>query len=104
MEELLKEYPQTVHLEGEPLSVTDTVKHHILYDGPPIWRRQRPIPRDRLEGLHKTVQNLVREGSVRASDSPYNFITVPVWKAAKENEEREIRLCVDLSPLNKLCP
>ena len=29
---------------------------------------------------------------------------MPVWKAAKENGEREIRLCVDLSPLNKLCP
>ena len=104
VEALLSEYPQTVHLEGEPLSVTDAVKHHILYEGPAIWRRQRPICRDKLEGLHKTVQQLVKEGSIRASDSPFNFQTVPVWKAAKENEEREIRLCVDLSPLNKLTP
>merc|ERR1739842_22969 len=80
--------------------------HHIAYDGPPIWRRQRPIARDKLIGLQRTVDELIQLGSIGTTDSDYNSQVVPVWKHASDDphKPREIRLCVDLSPLNQLTP
>ena len=106
LEKLVTRFPQTIHLEGECLSVTDTIMHHIAYDGPPIWRRQRPIQRDKLLGLQRTVDELIQLGSIGTTDSDYNSQVVPVWKHASDDphKPREIRLCVDLSPLNQLTP
>ena len=106
LESLMTRFPQTIHLEGECLSVTDTIMHHIAYDGAPIWRRQRPIQREKLLGLQRTVDELIELGSIGTTDSDYNSQVVPVWKHPSDDKDtpREIRLCVDLSPLNHLTP
>ena len=52
---LVAEFPQAFHLDGERLSVTDVMEHHISYDGPPLWHRQRPVPQAKAPGLLKTV-------------------------------------------------
>ena len=103
LQQLVTEYPQTFHLDGERLSVTDAIQHHINYEGPPLWHRQRPIPQAKLPGLLKGIDKLVLHGSIGASDSPYNFQTVPVYKHGTDQDgQRPIRLTVDLSPLNRL--
>ena len=103
LQTLVTEFPQAFHLDGERLSVTDAMMHHINYEGPPIWHRQRPIPQAKLPGLLKSIDKLILHGSIGASDSPYNFQTVPVYKHGTDDEgERAIRLTVDLSPLNRL--
>ena len=101
---LVAEFPQAFHLDGERLSVTDAMEHHISYEGPPLWHRQRPITQAKVPGLLKTVDKLILHGSIGASDSPYNFQTVPVYKHGTEagTGDRPIRLTVDLSPLNRL--
>ena len=101
---LVTDYPQAFHLDGERLSVTDVMMHHIAYEGPPIWHRQRPITQAKLPGLLKSIDKLMLHESIGASDSPYNFQTVPVYKHGTDTEtgERPIRLTVDLSPLNRL--
>ena len=103
VESIIKDYPQAFHLDGEMLSVTDKMMHHINYEGPPLWYRQRPIPQAKTPGLLKTIDKLCLHGSIGASDSDFNFQTVPVYKnSSHPDEPRPIRLTVDLSPLNRL--
>ena len=100
---LAKKYPQVIHLEGEALSVTELIEHHIAYEGKAIWFRQRPIVMSKLRPLLKTIDKLLRMGSIGPSDAEYNFPIVPVWKSSTDEDgDRELRLTVDYSAINKL--
>ena len=106
MNSIAADFARTFHLENEKLSVTDILQHHISYDSDiPLWVRQRPIPHNKLPGTLKALDKLTLHGSVGPSDSPYNFQTVPVYKASNDPDnpdERSVRVTVDLSPLNRL--
>ena len=69
MANLFSQFPQTVYLEGEALSVTDLIEHHISHSGGSIWIRQRPIALSRLQGLLKTVDSMLGQGTLLPSDS-----------------------------------
>ena len=43
MKEIIKDFPQVFHLDGEKLSVTEYIQHHINYDGAPLWHHQSQV-------------------------------------------------------------
>ena len=106
IQELFSKYPEIIHLKGEPLRITDLIQHSINYDGNPIWIRQHPIPQVKMQGLLSSIDKLITHASLTGTDSPFNFPCVPVYKKDVDPKTglQDIRLTVDYSRLNDLCP
>ena len=82
MVQLLTEYRDTVALSGEPLGRTDVLDHHItLYPGvSPIYVPAYRLPHSQREVADKLVQDMLRQGVVEPSKSPWNFPLILVPK------------------------
>ena len=106
IENLFSQYPEVVHLKNEQLRVTDMIQHHINYDGSPIWIKQHPIPMVKVAGLLNSIDKLITHASLTGTDSPFNFPVVPVFKREVDPATglQDVRLTVDYSKLNALCP
>ena len=78
---------------------TDLVTHRIhLKDKnqAPIYRKQFPIPWAHQEFIHKKVEDMLRQGIIEESHSPYNS---PVF-AVRKPHSTDMRLIIDLRGIN----
>ena len=96
LRKLVQDYPQAFSLADEPLTVTPNFYHEIVTDGPVVYRKPYPIPIKHHEEVKRQVNELVKQGIVRPSRSPYNSPLVPVVK-----KDGGLRLCLDFRALNK---
>ena len=73
------------------------VKHHIRVhpDAVPIKRRPYPLPPHKLKEMHLQIRELVDNGWIEPSESPWG---APILFVPKKNDT--LRMCVDFRDLN----
>ena len=95
LHKLLKEYQDVFSKQGDPISSTSMVEHEIHTTGRPIrqpFRRQNPIIRE-IE--QQQVKEMLRDGVIRPSSSPWASPVVMVKK-----KDGSMRFCVDFRQMN----
>ena len=95
LHKLLKEYQDVFSKQGDPISSTSMVEHEIHTTGRPIrqpFRRQNPIIRE-IE--QQQVKEMLRDGVIRPSISPWASPVVMVKK-----KDGSMRFCVDFRQMN----
>ena len=95
LRQLLDEYQDVFSKEGNPISSTSLVEHEIHTTGPPIrlpFRRQNSVVRD-IE--QQQVKEMLRDGVIRPSTSPWASPVVMVKK-----KDGSMRFCVDFRKMN----
>lgn len=95
------QYRDIFYCEGIPLSFTHTVKHELrLTDETPIFvRSYRQAPQQRLE-IQKQVDNLLNQGIIRESISPWSCPVHIVPKKPDASGKVKWRLVIDYRRLN----
>jgi len=85
-------------LSTEAPGTTNLVQHHInLTSNEPVRSKPYPVPYSMRESLKKDIDNMMKMGVIRESNSPYASLVVVVKKKDGNN-----RVCVDYRKLNKL--
>ena len=95
LRKLLQEYQDVFSKQGDPISSTSLVEHEIHTTGRPIrqpFRRQNPIIRE-IE--QQQVKEMLRDGVIRPSSSPWASPVVMVKK-----KDGSMRFCVDFRQMN----
>lgn len=88
---------------NEKLTYTTTVKGEIrntTHD--PVYSKSYPYPMCLKDEIEKQINNLLEDGIIRPSKSPYNS---PVWivpKKADASEEKKYRMVIDYRKLNAI--
>ena len=95
LNKLLREYKDVFSKEGDPISSTSLVEHEIYTEGPPVrlpFRRQNPLVRAQEQSQ---VKEMLRDGVIRSSISPWASPVVMVKK-----KDGSMRFCVDFRKVN----
>ncbi|CAB0000419.1 unnamed protein product [Nesidiocoris tenuis] len=80
--QLVTKYSDVFHQEGAPLSSTIGVKHVIrTTDEIPVYARNYRFPEIYLKEVDQQMDELIRQGIVRNSVSPWN---APIWVVPKK--------------------
>ena len=95
LKDLLLKYQDVFSQKGDPISSTPYAQHEIHTEGPPVRlpsRRQNPLIREQEQ---QQVQDMLREGVIRPSVSPWASPVVMVRK-----KDNSMRFCVDFRKVN----
>lgn len=93
---LLQKYSAAFSGGGAGLGCTNLIKHEIpLVDDVPVRQRYRRLPPSQYDVVKSHIQDLLEQGVVKPSCSPYSSPIVVVKK-----KDGSIRLCVDYRQLN----
>ncbi len=93
---LLEKYSVVFSQSDGDLGCTNLIEHEIpLLDNAPIRQRYRRLPPSQYDLVKAHIQDLVEQGVVRVSCSPFSSPIVVVKK-----KDGSIRLCVDYRLLN----
>lgn len=93
---LLQKYSDTFSCSEALLGCTDLIEHEIpLTDDIPVRQRYRRLPPSQYDVVKTHIQELLDQGVVKPSCSPYSSPIVVV-----EKKDGSIRLCVDYRQLN----
>ena len=98
LEKLLIEFEDVfVGLDGK-LGRTNLVTHSIdTGDAPPVRQRPRRVPYSQVEALDTEIENMLEQGIIRPSCSPYASPVVLVKKPSGK-----LRVCIDYRSLNSI--
>jgi len=100
--ELLKQYPNVVKREDDPLTATNLLKHNIkTKTDEPIYSRNYRYPQCFREDVKLEIDKLLKNKIIRPSNSPYNS---PIWIVPKKMDasgKRKIRMVCDYRKLNE---
>ncbi|XP_047482662.1 uncharacterized protein LOC125034761 isoform X3 [Penaeus chinensis] len=94
---LVREFPRVFSLDDEPLEISDQFFHEIRAEGPPIYKKSYPIPLKYREEIRRQIEDMMSQGVISPSWSPYNSPLVPVRK-----KDGSLRLCLDFRLLNEV--
>jgi hypothetical protein len=101
-EEIVKEFETLMYREGEPLSATGKVEHHICLIGErPVYVKPRRYPQAYEVVIRDQIDEMLREGVIRPSMSPF---CSPLWVVPKPPNAQgkpRYRMVVDYRELNK---
>ena len=92
---LLDEFKDVFSRKNNVLGTTDLIQHEIHTQGPPIrqpLRRQNPFVREKEQ---EQVQDMLEQGVIRPSFSPWASPVVMVKK-----KDGSLRFCIDFRKLN----
>lgn len=99
---LVNKYSDIFHQEDEPLSFTHHVKHKIrTTDEVPIYARNYRFPEIYRQEVDRQVEEMLAQGIVKHSDSPWN---APIWivpKKADASGKPKFRVVIDYRKLNE---
>lgn len=99
---LCTEYSDVFYLEGETLSFTNDIKHHIrTTDDTPIYCKTYRYPYVHKEEVQNQIKSMLDQNIIRPSSSPYN---APVWVVPKKSDASgkvKWRLVIDFRRLNE---
>lgn len=103
MAKICERYYDTFMLDGDKLPFTSLVKHKIptIGDQPPINQRQYRLPQVHKEEINRQVSELLREGIISPSVSPWNSPLLLVPKKSPDGQKK-YRLVVDFRRLNEV--
>lgn len=99
--ELCLNYSDIFHLPDETLSITDTLRHEIpTVKNSPIAAKPYRYPKIHEEEVKTQVSNMLKQGIIQTSTSPYSS---PVWVVPKKTDasgQKKWRLVIDFRKLN----
>ena len=97
LKSLLSEFKDIFFKEGDLLSFTSQVKHRIFTENDvPIFTKSYRYPEIHRREVDRQIRDMLYQGIISESDSPYNS---PIWVVPKKNQEW--RLVVDYRKLNE---
>lgn len=100
-----KEFIDLFHLPGDKLSYTPikTFELQTLPGSAVVNTRQYRLPEAHKREAQTQIENMLRDGIIEPSVSPYNspMILVPK-KGLSDSGERTYRLCIDFRKLNEI--
>lgn len=100
--QLITKYSDIFYQEGSPLTFSNEVKHVIrTTDEIPVYAKNYRFPEIHLEELDKQMQELLDQGIVRNSQSPWN---APIWIVPRKMDHSgkpKFRVVVDYRKLNE---
>ena len=97
MDEVIERYHHIFAVEDLEMGRTDLVKHEIkLTSYVPFKERYRRIPPHQYEEVRKHLDEMLRIGAIRRSNSPWASAVVLVRK-----KDGALRFCIDLRKLNE---
>ena len=101
--ELCFDYQDVFYLPGDRLSSTSAVKHTITLGSvvTPINTRPYQLPESQKEEVDLQVKQLLEEGIIFKSDSPWNSPLLVVPKKTGPDGKRNWRMVVDFRRLNE---
>ncbi|KAL7286467.1 hypothetical protein TKK_0019413 [Trichogramma kaykai] len=102
VQEIHNKYSDIFHIPGEKLPGTDKVQHHIAtIDEKPINVKQYKYPHALKDEVNKQVQEMLKNGVIKESESPYNN---PLWVVEKKPDaegNKRWRIVLDFRALNE---
>ena len=102
VEQLVKKYPHQFFIPGDKLGETNKATHKInLTDDIPINIRQYRQPPDYRQEIQRQVDELLADGIIQHSESPYNFPVLLVPKKPGPDGKKKFRLVIDYRKLNE---
>ncbi|CAE1274303.1 unnamed protein product [Acanthosepion pharaonis] len=96
--DLLNQYQDLMRPAGSIDSTKHQTQHFIKTTGQPVFSRPRRLAPNKLKFAKKAFDDMLREGVIRPSDSPYASPLHLVPKPGKE----DYRICVDYRRLNSI--
>ena len=95
MDDVIEHFHHIFAVEDLELGCTDFVKHKIkLTNYVPFKERYRRIPPHQYEEVHKHLDEMLRMGAIRRSNSPWASAVVLICK-----KDGALRFCIDLRKL-----
>ena len=103
LREICFEYQDVFYLPGDKLSCTIAARHTIPLEpgATPINTRPYRLPESQKEEIEQQVKQLVKEGIVTPSESPWNSPLLIVPKRAGPDGKPKWRMVVDFRKLNE---
>lgn len=99
---VISRYSYQFYLPGDKLQATDVFTHRIeLTDSAPVYIRQYRHAHVQKEELNRQIQEMVRDGIIQASISPYNAPCFLVPKKIDSSGKQKWRLVIDYRALNE---
>lgn len=99
---LISDYQEIFHLKNEKLTFTNVVKHRIdTKDDIPVYTKSYRYPFCLKEEVQSQVRDLLNQGIIRPSNSPWSS---PIWVVPKKMDasgKKKWRLVVDYRKLNE---
>ena len=97
IENFLLDYTDVLALDDDALGCTDIIEHHINLEKhtPVIYVPAYRLTHKHKEEINKTVEQMLKEGIIEPSKSPYNF---PLLAVPKKDDT--YRVVVDFRKLN----
>jgi len=97
LEEICFDYQDVFFLQGDHLCCTSAVKHtiHLKPGTVPINTRPYRLPESQREEIDRQVTNLLEEGIIVESNSPWNSPILLVPKRVGLDGQKKWRLVVD---------
>jgi len=101
--EMCFDYQDVFYLPGDRLSSTNAVKHTITLEPgvTSINTRHYRLPESQKEEVDRQVKQLLEDGIIVKSDSPWNSPLLVVPKKTGPDWERKWRIVVDFRRLNE---
>ena len=101
--EICVDYQDVFFLSGERLSCTSAVKHTIHPEPGTVPTNIRPyrLPESQRKEIDRRVTNLLEEGIIFESNSPWNSPIMVLPKRVGPDGEKKWRLVVDFRHLNE---
>ena len=95
IEELLQQYPNCYAEKMSQLGAANIINHRIETKGPPIFEKLRRTPQALRIHVKAQIDEMLENGIIRESSSPYAAAIVMVKK-----KDGKYRMCVDYRRLN----
>lgn len=100
---VLNKFQDTFYDKDQKLSFTSAIKHHIrTKNEEPVYSKLYRFPYKHKEEVDKQVKELLEQGIIRPSNSPYSS---PIWVVAKKMDasgQQKWRLVVDYRKINAI--
>ena len=97
MDDVIERYHHIFAVEDLELGHTNLVKHDIkLTNYTPFKERYRRIPPHQYEEVRKHLDEMLKVGAIRRSNSPWASAVVLICK-----KDGALRFCIDLRKLNE---
>ena len=102
LKQLFKFYPTLFSEPDKKLTYVTNVKAEIRTKGDrPIYSKSYPYPMPLKKEIDRQIEELLKDGIIRPSKSPYNS---PVWIVPKKQDasgEKKFRMVIDYRKLNE---
>lgn len=103
LDKILNLYEDLIFIEGQILGNTDLIKHEInTVNDRPIYTKMYRYPHIHEQEICNQISDMLRQGIITESNSPYNS---PLWIVPKKMDssgEKKWRIVIDYRKLNDI--